>query len=107
MFTDIELAINSGSPLEEIAFLTSVKVKGYMISKEIVEANKHSNQTVEGLIEFEFYTPIEKWIDSLSFKRISIDVKNRRAIALLEKPVSIEQLFDVGIRLLKPKRVPP
>jgi len=107
MFSDIELAINSGYPLEEVAFLTGLKIKGYAISREIVETNKQCSQSIEGSIEFEYYTPVTHWIKELNIKKISIDVKSRKAIAQLEKPISIEQLFDKGIRLLKPIRIPP
>jgi len=107
LFTDIELAINKGMLLEEVAFLTGLRIKGYAINREVIETNRSSKESVEGEIKFEFYTPISKWIESLNLKKISIDVKNRKAIAILKTPVKIEQLFDLGLRLLKPKRVPP
>jgi hypothetical protein len=107
MFFDIELAINNGYLLEEITFLTGLKLKSYAINKEVVEANRTSNQSIEGLIEFEFYKPINEWIEKLEIKKINIDITNRKAVAHITKPINIEQLFDLGIRLLKPKRIPP
>jgi hypothetical protein len=104
---DIESALNRGYLLEEVAFLTGLKIKGYKISKEIIEANNTLNQSVDGEIEFEFCKPVSEWIAKLDVKKMSIDIKNRRAVAQLTKPIHIETLFDLGIRLLKPRRVPP
>jgi hypothetical protein len=107
MLLNIESALNKGFLLEEIAFLTGLKIKGYRISKEVVEANSTSKQIVNGEIEFEYHKPLSEWITKLSVKRISIDVRSRRAVAQLAKPINIEILFDLGIRLLKPVRTPP
>jgi hypothetical protein len=107
MLLDVESALNKGYLLEEVSFLTGVKVKGYMISREIVENNIVQNLLVDGEVEFEYNKPVGEWAFKLDVARLTIDLTTRKATALLARPVSVETLFDLALRLLKPKRIPP
>lgn len=107
MLLDVESALNKGYLLEEISFLTGMKVKGYMISREIVERNIVQNLFVEGEVEFEYYKPVGEWATKLDVVRLSIDLTTSRAVALLARPVALETFFDMALRLLKPRRIPP
>jgi len=107
MLLDVESALNKGYLLEEVSFLTGVKVKGYMISREIVENNIVQNLLVDGEVEFEYNKPVGEWAFKLDVARLTIDLITRKATAVLARPVSVETLFDLALRLLKPKRIPP
>jgi hypothetical protein len=107
MLLDVESALNKGYLLEEVSFPTGVKVKGYMISREIVERNIVQNQFVEGEVEFEYYKSVGEWATKLDVVRLSIDLTTSKAVALLARPVTVETLFDMALRLLKPRRIPP
>jgi hypothetical protein len=107
MLLDVESALNKGYLLEEVSFLTGVKVKGYMISREIVENNILQNLFVDGEVVFEYNKPVSEWAFKLDVARLTIDLTTRKATAVLARPVSVETLFDLALRLLKPKRIPP
>jgi len=55
---------------------------------------------------------LSPWVSTLSFlvnssSRLLVDVKNKRAKAVLAKPVRTTSLFDARLRVLKPLETPP
>lgn len=104
---NIEYALNKGLVLLEISFLTGLRLKGYAINKEYIVVHGTSDSEVSGEIVFEYHITPQTWIQRLEFKKLRIDLEKKIAVAHLANSVSASQLFDLGIRLLKPRRIPP
>lgn len=63
--------------------------------------------SISGRIEVEYYKPFSEWVTKIPALRINITPHNRRALIELLQAVSTASLFDLGLRLIKPQKVPP
>jgi len=105
-FKVLERALNEGIIPVEIGFPTGRKVRGYNLSPEDLVTHGRGSLEVSGRVELEYYKPLGSWVGALKVARLSVDLGSSRAKAELLEPVSTSRLFDAGVRLLKPLRVP-
>jgi hypothetical protein len=105
-FRVVERALNEGSLPVEAGFPTGHRVRGYALSHRDVVVHGEGSIEVSGEVELEYYRVPSTWLTLLKVRRINLDPRSSRAHAVLAEPVSTATLFDAGVRLVRPLRVP-
>lgn len=106
LLSTIERFLNEGLIPIEAGFPTGYRAKCYALSPNDLRVHGGGSLEVSGEVELEYYRQLSSWVGLLKFKKLSINLRSSKAWVVLAEPINTAKLFDVGLRLVKPYRIP-
>ncbi|ABL88701.1 hypothetical protein Pisl_1546 [Pyrobaculum islandicum DSM 4184] len=102
----LDALLEAGHVPMVIAFLDGRRLPVTAVSSDILETHGTYDEELQQIIKVKFYTPPSSWIPHFQRSKMRLNPQKKTAVIHLTTPIRLTQLYDLGLRLLQPKKAP-